>query len=773
MRKKRGIVFVLLSSAALAFSLAAAVLAGRAAGGVKTNEPFYYRNELVANAQANAAKYPWAKAIYEKKVGDARRWAAWTDERLLHFVPDVTPMRPCDCPNCGKYWREYIWNWNPDRPDEVVCRFCGKPTSLELFPENDVFICKDPQGVDQKLPFYRDANGKRFFIRSVIGHYQFLHATTMAITLAEAYVLTGEQAVARKALVILRRMGEVYPGYVLKDWENFGQKPWGLAGKISGWHYDDATAVGSLARAYDAMRAGGLVAPAEARIIEDGLFRKCGEMLVAMTPESGVVNDIPHRFAGVASIARVLGDDEMMRWVLNDKNGFVPFVETRWLADGHWVERSPSYDLMALSYLHITPWVLVGYRPGLDLRQLPQVKKINAALFGIVWPDGTLPAMSDSHVETRPAPTLAEINYAWYGGRQNLAALRRAYDGRLLEQGDEFAFWNRDPKIDRELKELGSGAAPALPSIHLPHLGITMLRSRDAQPEVVFFDHGSWAGWHSHFDRLGLILWAFGREMASDLGYVYAAHPLREPWTIQTLAHNTVVVDRQSQAKPGTAEVAFVRTDDSVQAVEAEAPAAYPGKTTEYRRTIVQIPSGPAAPFVVDIFRVRGGSVHDWSYHVEAGAPELSGVTLGAGESLGAETPYAQLIDIRTGAAAGDWTAVWHWDDGAGLRLWMCGSPGTLVSQAMAPGQRRRDEEGKRLPYLVVRRAGPGPRASTFVCVHEPFQGTANIQSVRFIEADSGRADWPVELKVEAAGKSWTVRSTLAQGPARLSVHSE
>ncbi|OGD19447.1 MAG: hypothetical protein A2W03_07170 [Candidatus Aminicenantes bacterium RBG_16_63_16] len=757
-----------------------------AAGGAKANEPFYYRKELVANARANAAKYPWAKAIYEKKVGDARRWAGWTDERVLHYVPDVTPMRPCDCPNCGKYWREYIWNWSADRPDEVVCRFCGKTTSLDLFPENDVFVCADPQGVDQKLPFYRDAKGKRFFIRSLLGHYQFLHATTMAVTLAEAYVQTGEKPFAQKSVRLLRRMGEVYPGYVLKDWENFGQKPWGLAGKISGWHYEDATAVGSLARAYDAVRAGGLVGVDDARVIEDGLFRKCGEMLVAMTPESGVVNDIPHRFAGVASIARVLGDDEMMRWVLNDKNGFMPFVETRWLPDGHWIERAPSYDLMALSNFHLTPWVLTGYRPGLDLRGLPQVKKINAALFGIVWPDGTMPAMSDSHVESRPSPTLAEINYAWYGGRENLAALRRAYDGQLLERGDEFAFWNRNPNIDRELKDLGPATPPALSSLHLPHLGITMLRSPGADPEVIFLDHGEWAGWHSHFDRLGIMLWAFGREMSSDLGYVYAAHPLRAPWTIQTLAHNTVVVDGQSQAKPGKAGVVLVRLDNAVQAVEAEAPAAYPEKTTEYRRTIVQIPAGSGAPLVADIFRVRGGTVHDWSYHVEAGPPALSGVTLGSGESLGAETPYTQLSDIRTGIAEGDWTAVWRWEDGAGLRLWMCGSPGTQVNEVQAPGQRLREEEGKRLPYLIVRRSGGQPLASTFVCVHEPFRGTAGIRSVRLLEADSGRAEWPVALKVETAGKTWWIASKLDEGawrtapPAmprpeagRLSVRSE
>jgi hypothetical protein len=372
--------------------------------------------------------------------------------------------------------------------------------------------------------------------------------------------------------------------------------------------------------------------------------------------------------------------------------------------------------------------------------------------------------MSDSHVESRPSETLAEINYAWYGGRGNLESLVRAYGGRLLERGDEFAFWNRDPGIDRQLKKLRSSASPALRSVHLPHLGITMMRSRDEDPEVVMFDHGEWADGHCHFDRLDIILWALGREMASDLGYVYAAHPLREPWTIQTLAHNTVVVDGKSQEKPGKARVVFVRLDDPVRAIEAEAPAAYLGKATEYRRTVAQVPRESGPPFVVDIFRVRGGAVHDWSYHVEAEAPELAGVTLTEGTALGAEVPYAQLSDVRSGTTDGDWTATWRWPDGAGIRLWMCGSPGTQVNAVMAPGQRRRDEEGKRMPYLIVRRSGRD-LASTFVCVHEPFRGVPGIRSVRLLEADAGRSEWPVLLKVETGGKSWWVASKLSEGP--------
>ncbi len=732
--------------------------------------PFFYRPELVARAKANAAKYAWARRIMDQKLAAARRWAAWSDDRLLSFVQAVTPMRPCDCPHCGKPWRGYIWRWDPDRPDEIVCRWCKKVTTPSVFPDNDVLVCKDPQGVEQRLPCYRDAKGKRHFIRSRLAYHQFCHASKIAAALAEGFVLTGERSLAAKALVVLRRMGEVYPGYVLKDWWKFGSKPWGLAGKISGWHYQDAIYVGRLARAYDAIHCAGLVSADDANVIEEGLFRKAGELLIAVPPRQGCVNDIPHRFAGVTSIARVLGDAKIMDWAMNDETGFVAFVDSKWLPDGHWCERSPGYDMMALGNLYLTPWIMLGYRSALnaepvDLRQIPLIRKINTALFEIVWPDGTLPAMNDSHVGARPWKTLAEINYAWYGGCDRLAFLVRAYDGKLLSQGGEFAFWQRRPDIDAEVKALRLERLPPRTSLHRPHLGITMLRS-GAGPSrtVVLMDHGRWADGHCHCDRLGITLWALGREMASDLGYVYAAHPLRGPWTTQTLAHNTVVVDRTSQGKPGEAKVVFHRLEGPVQAIEATALAAYPNKVTEYRRTVATLSPAGGQPLVVDVFRVRGGDVHDWSYHAETNELSLSGVALSEGQPLGRTAPYQQLSDVRTGTTDEAWQATYRWSDGAGLRLWMVGAPGTQVATASASGQRRKDQEGRRLPYLIVRRTGQR-RASTFVCVHEPFRGRPVVASVSAVRCDAEADDWPVVVKVAAAGKTWWVGSKLAEGP--------
>jgi len=168
-------------------------------------------------------------------------------------------------------------------------------------------------------------------------------------------------------------------------------------------------------------------------------------------------------------------------------------------------------------------------------------------------------------------------------------------------------------------------------------------------------------------------------------------------------------------------------------------------------------------PLVVDVFRVRGGATHDWSYHAETDRLELTGVTLSEGQPLGTATAYQELSDIRTGTTDGPWQATYRWSDGAGLRLWMAGAPGTQVSTASAPGQRRKNQEGRRLPYLVVRRSGR-QLTSTFVCVHEPFRNRPQVSSVEVARCNPRSDAWPVIVKVVASGKVSWVASKLDEG---------
>jgi len=595
----------------------------------------------------------------------------------------------------------------------------------------------------------------------------------MVKDLTEAFLLTGREEFARKAVPLLIRMGEVYPGYVLKRWDGsyrliFDRRPKGRSGKLTGWHYEDAILVGQLARCYDALRCLGMVPAPSRKTIEQGLFEEAGAILTSVPPEDGIVNDHPQRYAGVASIARVLDDPQMMQWVTNSKSGFLHFVSTHWLPDGHWCERAPSYGLMAIGQLHITPWVMQGYHPpsaatAIDWRNHSRIERAHAALLELVWPDGTLPAMNDSHAGDKPPPFAAEINYAWYGGEQNLIVLNHAYGGRLLQKGDETAFWLRDPDIHKALEEVDGKEAEPL-SRYWPDLNVTLLRTGSATNRVaVLLEHGEYAGGHSHLDRLNLSYWALDREMASDLGYVYWGHQLRDSWLNKTLSHNTVIVDGRDQSRPAVGKAVFHHLNGRVEGVEAVASKVYPN-VHEYRRTLVLVADSTHPPILLDIFRVRGGSTHDWSFHAETPRLEVPGVPLAQGNPLGKAGPYQLLTKIRSGMTDDPWTAVWRWEDGTGLRVWMAGVEGTQVNVATAPGQRTKQQEGRELPFLIVRRTGP-ELTSTFVAVHEPFREEPAVVVVRLAQCEPQAVGWPVIVEMVVRGKTWWIGSKLSTDP--------
>lgn len=140
---------------------------------------------------------------------------------------------------------------------------------------------------------------------------------------------------------------------------------------------------------------------------------------------------------------------------------------------------------------------------------------------------------------------------------------------------------------------------------------------------------------HGHFDKMGLLVFDRGSEIFRDYGAArflnieakYGGHYLRENDTYakQTIAHNTLVVDRRSHFDGVTAEGnkhapelgAFV-THERVSATSAMIDTAYPGVTLT--RTVALI-SDPAleAPILIDLVRGEGDALHDfdlpWHYN--------------------------------------------------------------------------------------------------------------------------------------------------------------
>ena len=750
---------LLARTGAICFVLAGGLLSGGCSH-ERRSEAIAFTPKRVATARENLRRYAWARSVFDSLRALAEDAARRSPEELRRWIPEITPTRAVNCPVCWANWRGYIWQWSPEDPDALRCARCGGRVVPDSFPRNDSLVVRDPQGKVHVLPVYRDSSGRRYFLWERLGYQHLQHVGRWLEALAAVYAVRPEPELARAAKTLLLRLAEVYPGYALHDWSNYGTEPWPRAGKISGWNYEDAVFLVQCGKAFDATSSSSVWTPAERDSVKQGLFRCGADFLTAVRPDQGIVNDISFRFAGVAWAGRILKDHKVMRWVLDDELGVVPFIRSRWFPDGTWSERSPSYDLMALRSFHEAVEALEGYSDpplyqgpdrfeNVRLQDVRRLREIYEHPFRLTYPDGTLPPINDSHAGQRPPALLAEAGLAWYGADVFLKNLAVALGDTDLARGSAYALFHRPPDAPERLRRLlAVDSARVRPSFRSDYLGLVALRGHAFGEEAMLtIQYGGVHGGHDHHDKLDLTLFACGREMLSDLGYVYWAHPDRFLWTRRSLAHSTVTVDGINQALSGGSCVLFA-PGDWVQAVEAEAPNVYSLVTPVFNRQVVWVQSGERG-YAVDIFRVRGGRMRDWSAHAETADLRLKGATLyPVAEVPGCDYAYHQLKAVRSGRIRGPLQVDWVWREKprARLRLYLLSPTKGQVYVGEGPAQRHQGEQGRTLPFVIVR--DQDQEATTFVAVWEPSRGTSAPLEVQLVRCEPGAEGWPVEVAV-------------------------
>jgi hypothetical protein len=183
-------------------------------------------------------------------------------------------------------------------------------------------------------------------------------------------------------------------------------------------------------------------------------------------------------------------------------------------------------------------------------------------------------------------------------------------------------------------------------------------------------------GGHQHADRLALLSYSHGQLLALEKATPYNEGVTRELGTFSQ-SHNTVTVDGQSQ-KQGEAltgqeipKVAYFFAGPVVKFAELHGDRIYP-QTKVYRRSVVLIED-----VCVDLFRVEGGTTHDWIVNHAGAAPRLSMPT-DDGTFAPAEWLYNGTKRVRHGRTDGAWDAQWKVDD-VTSRLTMLGAAGTDI----------------------------------------------------------------------------------------------
>ncbi len=615
-------------------------------------------------------------------------------------------------------------------------------------------------------------------------------------SLSQAYLLSGDGRYAHKALVILDRLAEVYPhmDYSRQSMYALEFSP-GYTGKMNDLISESGT-VRRLCHALDAVRdaiPGDPVFGSDA----DEFGRKIEAGIIGASLDGIYRGHVRSNYGGhqeallIAALAS--GDrneiDKAVEWTLNNTGEATELKEMLTHFDGYifrdkaahaeginfaldnlifregmgW-ESSPSYNSSWVTHLTVIARLLE--EQGVRIWDRPKFLRMYRWAEEMTCLDDFTPCIGDAGTTTGGYVSLGaetlRVAYRATGDAFVGELLRRQTNGfnsfeSLMEEPIE-----PPPHAGAaaELKEM------ATESRLMGGFGLALLRSgRGRERAALALYYGRAATEHAHFDSLNIELFAYGRKLIPDLGYGEHAAEGDRPavWTKNTLAHATVVVDgrRQDSQGPGRLEQ-FVRAQ-GLTWVQVDAPETY-RHTSEYRRTLALVEIAKDARYVLDCFRVAGGTQHDYSLHGFDGEFSANEIALNPpqkqGTLAGRDVPFGAIYDddgltdpLRKGRSyytyrgggysylyderRGNPTAVWSssWRDvktRIGLNTIFLPSDEVFVAHGDPP---RKPGNPKQLTYVLLRNVSVGA-ASRFVAVHEPFKGTRKVHAVEQLDVD-------------------------------------
>ena len=202
--------------------------------------------------------------------------------------------------------------------------------------------------------------------------------------------------------------------------------------------------------------------------------------------------------------------------------------------------------------------------------------------------------------------------------------------------------------------------------------------------------------------------------------------------------------------------------------MDADASGAY-SKISTYRRTTVLIKVDENNSYAIDLFRIAGGSHHNFSFHSNEGTVTTEGLNLTAqstGTYAGADIDYGErydsqdgwgyngsgyhyLINVEKDTKPSDQFSVdWKIDPSRSplafgqdvhLKLTMLTQANDVALADGLPPQRPANPDT--LKYLVVHRNGEN-LSSLFTSVLQPYKDSAFIKSIEKVELGHGENSW-------------------------------
>lgn len=717
----------------------------------------------VERARTNIQRWKWAKAEAAAILKTAEEWLRKPDE---WFFAQLPAKGACfaygftGCPICSASWGTWggaRCSW--DQPGKVTCA--------------NGHVLPDPDHPDTGVG-YRAKDGRlHYFVGSYNAWVVETFEAGACANLALAYSLTGDSRYSHKAAVILDALASIYPGCVSGSWDYPSTPP---SGRFSRPWYQVARVLVRYVDEYDqifhtpALEEPSLV-PGLARRqnVEENLLKNGAWYCYEQSLHGSLHNGEADYVRGALAVGCVLGIPQYVDWALDGPFGIRSCLANNVDRDGRYCETSMLYALHTRNlYLTFSEPLLNWLKP-VNLYGDPKFKAfftvpgLTANCLGhLVSYGDSAPDLALRSDPSRKAEDYqyAEVLYA----RATTAADKQAFGALVdyLADGDIEAARTRP--ADRQWLLFHAGEPPVsggpLPASlerrlnrtdFLGREGVALLRAgRGPDAQALLLRYGQSLN-HGHLDDLNLNYYALGREVTYDLGYNLGSTHTQVGWAHTTASHNLVVVNEKPQhGGPRAASGGSLRMladTPLAQVVEAESANSY-GKegVSEYRRLCALIGEGKDR-YLLDVFRVGGGSQHDYLFHCPSTNASFAGIALGPverGSLAGLDIEwgnlqlgdgdmrghpnrpywnpppgngYGFLAGAQRARTDGPWTATWQLDARSALRLHLLGAPGTEVITATAPGLY---PSLPRARYAIARRRGTN-LSSTFIAVIEPF----------------------------------------------------
>lgn len=551
---------------------------------------------------------------------------------------------------------------------------------------------------------------------------------------SQLYELTGNEKYAQRTINILKRFGEVFSQWKIyyknspvnlgKSGEIFISKnnhpPYNLGyGYLGNWgDVHDLLHFKPLLYAYTRVRNSKTYKQNEAKLdktIKKQLLEKIVERNL-LFPFRPLHNQSPNRIIGIACFGKFLNSPEYIHQAISWTE---EIFHIGFYSDGMWSEGTPSYAYGILKELSKAKMFLNG------------------------WTD------PKKYLSSAKNGSLTNFNFDNFF-RKDFERAETALKKLTLPNGHAIAFedsiWNQKYNNSK------------VPTIAEPFLmgpsGIGMLGFGRGKKQVRLYLHWEGINNHDHYDGLGFTLWANNEEISSETAYRGL-----NVWNRSSHAHNTVVVDNRNQEDFRTAPRNKVFSDKLVNyphyqfgklgGRESSYAAAgqvllwdtrknkiqlaqisgekYYRNCKEYLRTMILVKSDNDRFYIVDMFKISGGKIHDYMLH--GNLSKKYKIMLANTEKF--STQLSPFLRTQSQMKSNNsFHVIFKSKSPNSLITTVAGAPATLAIIAKGPSVRRGNEPSvwDRLgksgennsenssEYLLVRREGG---ESCFAAVHE------------------------------------------------------